>query len=317
MNKEIKNAGWLIGGRIINMAISIVVGLWTARYLGPDNYGLINYAQAYITFFTSLCTLGINSIIIKDFIDHPEQQGVTIGTTLFLRAVSSFLSAIMIIGIAKVIDHNEPATIFVVTLCSFALIFQIFDTINYWFQSRYQSKITSLSTITAYIISSIYKIFLLISHKNIFWFALSTSIDYICVAVFQLISYKKSNGPRFSFSKSKAKELLNKSHHYILSGLMVAIYSQIDKFMLKQMLGKGEVGIYSVAVNLSTIWIFVLTAIIDSIYPTIMRLFTTDTQGYLRKNKQLYAIIFYLSIFVSIIFMFFGDYIIKILYGSK
>ena len=45
-NKEVGNAGWLIGGKVVQMALSLVVGVITARYLGPSNYGLIGYATA-------------------------------------------------------------------------------------------------------------------------------------------------------------------------------------------------------------------------------------------------------------------------------
>ena len=62
---EAKNFSWLVSGRIVQMIISLIVGLLTARYLGPSNYGLINYAAAYISFFASICTLGINSIIVN------------------------------------------------------------------------------------------------------------------------------------------------------------------------------------------------------------------------------------------------------------
>jgi O-antigen/teichoic acid export membrane protein len=92
-NKVVKNAGWIIGGKVANKLLAFVVGIFAARYLGPSNYGLINYAAAYATFFASLCTLGINSVIVKNFVDHPDQQGETIGTTLLLRAISSLLSA--------------------------------------------------------------------------------------------------------------------------------------------------------------------------------------------------------------------------------
>lgn len=97
---------------------------FAARYLGPSNYGLINYAAAYATFFASLCTLGINSVIVKNFVDHPEQQGETIGTTLLLRAISSLLSALAIIGIVSVVDRGERLTVVVVALYSIGLIFR-------------------------------------------------------------------------------------------------------------------------------------------------------------------------------------------------
>ncbi len=91
---------------------------FAARYLGPSNYGLINYAAAYATFFASLCTLGINSVIVKNFVDHPDQQGETIGTTLLLRAISSLLSALAIIGIVSIVDRGERLTVVVVALYS-------------------------------------------------------------------------------------------------------------------------------------------------------------------------------------------------------
>ena len=70
-SKEAKNAGWIIAGKVLQMVLSFVVSIFTARYLGPSNYGIINYAGAYVTFFTSFCTLGLNSVIIKDFLENP------------------------------------------------------------------------------------------------------------------------------------------------------------------------------------------------------------------------------------------------------
>lgn len=142
-NKVVKNAGWIIGGKVANKLLAFVVGIFAARYLGPSNYGLINYAAAYATFFASLCTLGINSVIVKSFVDHPDQQGETIGTTLLLRAISSLLSALAIIGIVSVVDRGERLTVVVVALYSIGLVFQVFDTLNYWFQARLQSKYTA------------------------------------------------------------------------------------------------------------------------------------------------------------------------------
>lgn len=315
-NREVKNAGWIIGGKIAQMAISFIVSILTARYLGPSNYGLIGYASAFVVFFSSLCTLGINSVIIKDFVDNPDEQGEAIGSAILLRAVSSFLSAVMVVGIVGIVDRNEPTTIIVTALCSLGLVFQIFDTVNYWFQSQYKSKITSIATFLAYIIVSVYKILLLILGASVKWFALATSVDYIAVAVFLLLAYKKHGGQRFKFTKRKAKQLLSSSYHYILSGMMIAVYAQTDKFMLKQMLDETVVGYYSTAVTVCTMWCFVLQAVIDSIYPTILTLHGKDKIAFNRKNRQLYAITFYMSLAVSVLFMFFGTPVIKILYGE-
>ena len=316
-SKVTKNAGWLIGGKVIQMVINLIVGLITARYLGPSNYGLINYAGAYTAFFSSFCTLGINSVIVKEFVDNPDKTGEIIGTTLGMRAVSSFLSALAIIGISFFVDADEPTTILVVALSTIGMVFQIFDTFNYWFQSRLQSKTTAIVTLIAYVATSIYKVVLLVLKKPVTYFAFSTSVDYICIAVLLLISYKKYKGAKLSFSKDYGKELLKKSAHFILPGLMVAIYGQTDKIMLKHMISDTEIGYYATAVSLCNMWCFVLAAIIDSLYPPIMEAFKTGREEFDRKNKILYAIVFYLSVFVSVIFTIFGSFIVDLLYGKE
>lgn len=316
-NKIAKNAVWIIVGKIVQMVIGLLVSLITARYLGPSNFGLINYGTAYTAFFMSFCTLGINSIIVKEFVDNPEKEGEIIGTTLGLRAPSSLLSAIMIVCIVCMADRGEPTTILVVALCSVGLIFHILDTFKYWFQRKLKSKVTAKASLFAYICTALYRIILLINGKNVTWFAFALSLDYICFGIVLALSYFKHGGQRLSFSFSRGKKLLKKSSSFILSGMMVAIYGQTDKIMLKQMLTAEVAGYYSTAAIVSTMWCFILAAIIDSINPSIMESHNIDVKVYEKRNKQLYAIVFYLSVFVSAIITLLAKPIIYILYGES
>ncbi len=315
-NASVKNASWLIVGKIAQMLISLVVGLFTARYLGPSNYGLINYATAYTAFFMAFCTLGINSVLVKEFIDNPDDEGKIIGTSLVLRGISSFLSAAMIICLVGILDADESTTILVTALCSLGLIFNIFETFHYWFQSKLKSKVTALVTLVAYIMTAMYKVVLLCLGKSVEWFAFSTSLDYICVGVLLFVCYKKYGGRKLSFSTETGKRILRKSVYFILPSLMVSIYGYADKFMLKHMLSEADVGYYAMATALCGMWCFVLSAIIDSVYPSIMEAHKKDRLLYEKRNRQLYAIVFYVSIAVSLMFCLFGKWAVLILYGK-
>lgn len=316
LNKSVKNAGWLIWGKIAQMAISLFVSLLTARYLGPSNYGIISYASAYTAFFCSFCTLGINSILVKEFIDYPNEEGKILGTTLTLKAISSFLSAIVIICIVSVVDRNDPTTILVVACSSIGVIFNIFESLNYWFQSRLESKVTAIAAFTAYCVTSAYRVYLMVAGKSVIYFAFATSVDYICVAIILLLVYRRHNGGKFSFSWNYGKQILKKSYHFIFSGLMVSVYGQTDKIMLKQLISNKEIGYYSTALALCNMWCFILSAIITSAYPSIVEAFNKNDKLFEKRNKQLYAIVFYISGFVSIVFTVFGSMIIGILYGD-
>lgn len=317
INKTITNASWLITGKIVHILLSFFVGILTARYLGPNHYGLINYATAYATFFTAFCTLGINSVIVKNFVDHPEEEGTTIGTTLVLRLVSSVLSLCTIVGIVKIVDGDETITMVVVALHCLSLVFHVFDTFNYWFQSKLLSKYYAVATFVSYLIASVYRIVLLMQGKSVQWFAIANSIDYCIVAILLYVFYKLNHGPKISFSLKKGKELLSVSRSYILSGLMVAIYGATDKLMLKQMLDEEAVGYYSLAVTVSTMWVFVLSAIIDSVKPTIMKYHNENRLVYEKANRQLYAVVFYLSLLASIFITIIAPLFISIAYGKE
>lgn len=316
-NRVAQNASWLIAGKIAQMVLSLVVGVLTARFLGPSNYGLIGYGAAYTAFFMSLCTLGINSIIVKEFIDHPNDQGEIMGTTLFLRILSSTISFLLIIIISICIDLPDDKTIFwVVILCNLGLVFSVLDTFNYWFQSKLKSKKTAIATFFAYLATSIYRIILLFCNADVYFFALASSVDYIVLGVLLFYYYRKEHGPKLSVSANRGKQLLRSSYHFILPGVMVAIYAQTDKLMLKEMMDIAEVGYYNTAHVIATMWTFILTAIIDSLYPPVMESFNKSEKDFERKNKIMYAIVFYVSIAFSLVITLLSTPLVSILYGN-
>ena len=316
-NKTLRNSGWLIGGKVAQMVVSLLVSLLTARYLGPSNYGLISYASSYTAFFTAFCTLGINSLLVKEFVDRPEDEGLAIGTTLGLRAISSVLSALTIIAIVCVVDRDEPTTILVVALCSLGLVFTVFNTFQYWFQRHLKAKYTAIATFVAYLVTAAYRVILVLQGKSVVWFAVATSVDHLCFAVLLVWFYVRNKGQGMRFSWKYGMELLSRSKHFILSGLMVAIYGQTDKMMLKQMLDLTETGFYSTATVINNMWCFVLQALIDSLQPSVMEAHKTgDEELFKKKNRQLYAVVFYVSMGVAVLFNIFAELVIYILYGK-
>jgi len=294
-NKVFNNVSWLIAGKIVKMIINLIVSIITVRYLGPSNHGLLSYATAYTNFFYAFCTLGINAILIKEFIDAPEKEGETLGSSILLRMASSFLSAILILFIVFIIDKGDPLTLKVVALCCIGMIFQVMEVFDYWFQSKLKAKITAVVSLIAYALMSLYRVYLIFTGKNVEWFALATSVDYICIGVLLYWFYRKSGGEKLKFSTERAKNILSKSYNFMLSSLMFAIYAQTDKLMLKFFHGTEVVGYYSTASALSNMWYFILAAIISSMYSVIAEAHKTDKSLFRKKNKQLYAIVFYIS----------------------
>ena len=178
----VKNMSWMVGERLVQMCVGFIISLISARYLGPTNYGVINYTLAFVTFFTSLSSLGLDGIIINRIVSESENQGKILGTALVMRLISSVLSWISIILILFFLHPNEIVYVIVGALQGIRLIFASFEMLDMWFQSRLQSKIPAiLRTITYFIVSG-YKIYILATAKSVEWFAFSNSLDGIIIS---------------------------------------------------------------------------------------------------------------------------------------
>ena len=313
------NTGWIMLDRIFHMIISLVISSLTARYLGTSNYGLLNYGLSFITIFTIVCKLGIDSIIVNEIVKNQHDTGKLMGTTIGLRLISGALSVVVISVVVMIFKPSEWIVLMITTIQSISLLFVAFDTIDYWFQSRLQSKFSALAKSISYILVSIWKVILLISRADVIYFAIATVIDAVAIGLLLLIFYRKANGPKLSFSKTTAKHLLITSSPFILSSLLITVYTQMDRIMLGSY-GDGStmVGIYTAAMTISNMWVFIPHAIVDSARPLIMKHKTQgEEQSYVKRYTQLYTAVIWISIAAGVFFMVFGNLVIHILYGKE
>ncbi len=317
MNKVIKNASWIIICRVIQALLALIISMITARYLGPSNYGLLNYIISIVAFVLPVMKLGITSILVQEFISEPEKEGETLGTSLVLCFISAIVCIIGVNLFVRLSNTGEQDTIIVCALYSSILIFQVFEMINYWFQAKLLAKYSSIVALIAYVIVSIYKIYLLITQKNIYWFSVANTFDYLIIAVGLLYIYKQKSTQKLCFNTEKAMKLLSTSKYYIISDLMVVIFAQTDRVMLKAMINNEATGYYSAAITCAGMSQFVFAAIIDSMRPTIFEKKKTSEEMYTLNLVRLFSIITYLSLAQSVVMTLLAPIIIQLLYGVQ
>lgn len=311
-----KNVTWLLGGKIINMLLQFFVSLATARYLGPSNYGTINYVAAFVSFFSSIASLGLAVVVIKEIAVNESDNNEVIWTSIWLRFGTAILSTISIVALMFITNRDDPMIVQIAILESLSIVFSSFDTINYYFQGKLLSKWTSIAGVLAYIGMSLYRIYLLATGANIVWFALSTSTDMIFQAIFLMLFYTRLEGFKPRFNLKLGKRLLKQSYHYLIAGLITILYAQVDRVMLGNMLDKTAVGYYSAALTISHLWSMIPTALIQSLSPLLYEAAGKSRNQFLRRLRQSYAALFWLNALYSIFVCLFAHWIILILYGK-
>lgn len=316
-NKIVENASWLIICRIIQAALSFIIGTISARYLGPDNYGLINYATAVATFLVPIVQLGIRHVLVQELINNPKDEGEILGTSLTITSIVSLFGMIGMTLFSWLVNHGSTEAIVVCALYSLTLLFQSLEMIQYWFQAKLLSKYVAITSLIAYVLVSTYRIILLIFNKSVYWFALSHAIDYFLIACILLILYKKKSTQKFRFSFKRVKLILAKSRYYIVSGVMVSLFSQVDRIMLTIMCGEWTNGIYAAAYTCSSVSGFVFLAIIDSFRPLIFETKKKDSLKAEKSISKLYSIVIYMAIIQGVILSTIAPVVIRVLYGIE
>ena len=223
-NSVFKNASWIIACRIVQSILSFIIGLITARYLGPSNYGIISYVASIVSFAMPIMQLGFNNTLVKEFIKCPDSEGKILGTSLVLNIISSIFCIIGSVSFVALVNDGKKETILVCVLYSLTLLFHATEMTQYWFQSKLLSKYPSIAALCAYVVVSAYKIFLLVTQKNVVWFAFSQVLDFALISVMQLLIYKKLGGQKLTFNWKLGKEMLSRSKYYIIPSFMVMIF---------------------------------------------------------------------------------------------
>ncbi|MEH2262726.1 flippase [Nostoc sp.] len=314
----IANTGWLFADRILRMGASLVVGVWVARYLGVQQYGLFNYTLAFVSLFSPIFTLGLDDVVIRHIIRQSTNREEILGTTFWLKLLGGTASVLFAVSTMFFLGEHETLKISLVAILGMAGIFRATDTIDLWFQSQVQSKYSVIARNIAFLLNTVIKIVLILTKASLLAFAWVTLAEFAMSAIGLLIVYQVKG---YSFwlwrwSLSAAKTLLKESLPLIFSGFAIMIFMRIDQVMLGQMIGNSEVGIYSAAVRVSEIWYFIPGAIVSSVAPSIYAAKEKSESLYYQRIGQLLSLMTCISLGIALPMTFLSEKIIIVMFGS-
>ncbi len=294
----------------------LFVAIYVARYLGPNQFGVYNYSLAFVAIFGSVAKLGLDSILVRDLVDHPEQRDVYLGTAFWLKLAAA-LFALTLVTITAQFSGNNTTTNLYIFIIACGLIFQAFEVVNFYFQSKLLSKHVTVAKFIQLGLSSALKLYLVFIESDLFWFVLVSLIDQISLGLALAHAYSRQGIGNFfgSFSLTTAKAMLRNSWALMLSSIAVTIYIRIDQIMIKEMLGDREVGLYSAATRLTEALYFVPVTLTASLFPAIVNAKKESQVLFGKIVQRLCTVLVWLAIVIALSLTFLSDPIVGLLYG--
>jgi O-antigen/teichoic acid export membrane protein len=317
--KILNNSGWMMSEQIIRMLVGLFVSVWIARLLGPSQFGELSFAISFASLFGIFAALGLNRIVVRELVknaDSPDFSKVLISTVLGMRlcaAICMFLFCTLVAWFAK------QGELILVGIISASFLFSVFDSIDLFFQSRTEARVTAVARTLAFSVVTIVKIALLLAKAGIIAFALVTLFEFFCAALALWLVYRW-RGFNINFSKINwrlAGKLMRESWPEIISSFSVILFMKIDQVMLQNMIGSNSVGLFSVAARLSEAWYFIPIAIVASTFPSIVRQREIDLEIYMNRIQQLMSGLVVLSYLAILGTSFLASPVVAFLYGSE
>jgi len=316
--KYFKNTSWLFGEKILRMTVGLFVGVWVARYLGPERYGLFSYAQSFVGLFAAFATLGLDGIVVRELVKDESKRDVLLGTAFRLKFIGAF-GVLLFLAVAVNFTSNDSYTNMLVFIIASATIFRSFNVIDFYFQSKVLSKFVVFANSMSLFLSSIVKIILILNEAPLMAFAVVILFDSLVLAGGFLYFYLHNNLSikSWKFNKGVAKSLLKDSWPLILSGIVVSIYMRIDQVMIKEMMNPEAVGQYAAAVRISETLYFIPIVIASSLFPAIINAKKQSEELYYERLQKLYDLMVWMAIAIALPMTFISDWIVDLLYGSQ
>lgn len=319
IRRSLDNVAWLFADQVVRMVIGLFVGVWMARYLGPEKYGWLNYATALIGTVGSLTSLGLNAVVVRELAREPDSANAWMGAAFFLKSMGAAVGFLVCVVLAGLQPAAMSATRPLIVIVALGMLFQGLDVYDVYFQARGESRVTAWVRIAASLAANLLKVVLILSHASLAALAVTTVAELAVCAVGWLVAGRGTGHmPRtFRVDRGHVIALLRESWPLALSGLAIYVQAYADQLVIGLFLGGTELGEYSAALRLVAVFGFVPMVVQTVAAPEITRAKRDDGQLYRRRLYNFYRLMFGLFAVTAVPIIVAGPWVITRLFGAS
>lgn len=317
-NEVVLNTAWQFFERFFGLGCSFISSIFVIRYFAPAEYGIFAYASSYVTLFSALCTMGLQSIAVREMVKKDIPIEEIMGSSFVIMLVGAIIAAAVAIG-GAIYTHEKSLTTWVILILCLVNIVNSFAVINYYFQAEIKSRYIAYVMLAQDIIDICIKLTLVHLQAGLISFALIGLIEAIFVNIaIYLIFRSYSTIKKWAVNFTTIGSLLSKSAPIALTSFISSQYMRLDQIILEHYKGFSTVASYSVSVKLIEIFYIIPTILAINAFPQMTQLYIKpEKKEFFLYIKKAIIINLVSSIIISFAVFMLSDRIITLLYGHK
>ncbi len=317
--KILDNIGWLFFDKILRMGVGLLVGVWIARYLGPEQFGLLSFSIAFIGLFNAIAALGMQEIVVRDIIREADNAHETLGTAAILQIIGGLAGYLFVLVAITYMRPDDNLARSIVAILGSIMLLEAGKIAVFWFESQIQSKYTVWVQNSIFLMFTVIKVVLILQQASLIAFAWAMFAEALLVGLILLYVMHKHGMTltMLTVNYQRAKMLLHDSWPLVVASVSVMIYMRIDQIMLGQMVGDEAAGVFSAASRISEVWYFIPMMVVSSVFPAILDAKKHSKDLYNNRLQRLYALMVWISIVVALPMTFLATPVIMLLFGDS
>jgi O-antigen/teichoic acid export membrane protein len=291
------NISWMLVERVLRVVSSVLVGIYVARFLGPDKFGIYSYVLAFFSIASIVSRLGLNHMLVREIILAPEKRDLLFGTAFWMTVGGALLSIAALAVITTMIG-TDPTTRIYILIVGCGLIFQAFDVVEAFFNARVIARPVSIAGIMQLLLSSILKLFLVWQQADLVWFVLVSVFDQMTLAGFMILAYTRHASCAFMrlFDLAEARHMLSRAWIRIVITLSTILYLRIDQIMLMEMQGGHSAGLYASAARVTEATFMPILVVAGALLPALLGARTRSRALYNDRLQRFFFLMTWLGI---------------------
>ncbi|MDW1964769.1 flippase [Vibrio sp. 431] len=314
IGKPLANIKWLFLDKILKMVLSLVSTLLIARYLGPEDYGVLTLAISIVVMVSTISFLGIKQILVKYIVLDPKNANSYLSTSL---AICLVINLILVMSFYLLWWNDESELIVMLSIIISSIIIKTTDLIRSYFEAKVEAKRVVIIENVSLSIGMIFKLAVIYYGGDIVQFAFIYLFESMLLS-FGLLSLilKVNDTINIKFVDYKiTQKMLKEGWPLLISSSAWIIYTRVDQFMLASLLGNKSVGIYSAAIKVADLIVIVPSVISVSLIPLAAK--HRDEAVSNQKFQEIYNLTTVVSLVICIACFACSGYILPLFYGKE
>lgn len=311
-----KNSAMIFISSMAIKLLALLFAVYAVRYLGAENYGKYAFVFSFMTVFTILSSMGIDTVVVMDTAKDPSSGAGILLNAALLKGVFVCASWLILASLAPFLGKGGDVLLGIALVGFCLLPDAVIAAFKAYFSGRERMELNTLLEVMyrgVFVALGLTAVALRLRLSDFFLIPAAASLLTLTAAV---LIYRKSFGGGFSgIAVNTWRGLAVRGYPLMLAGLFVYVYRGLDTVIISLSRGDADVGLFSSARALTDSFLFLPAAISGALLPAFSRIMGMSPESLRSAYDMSLKLLLLAGLLLAALITIFAKDVILFVYG--